>query len=90
MRPQRERPMPERNRLSNLILAHWRSYRPSMVAELESQNRLEEMLSAAEERASDLLYEMISVHKMDHREAWEEAMREVLMTEEPSSTSSPS
>ena len=78
--------MEEQSRLSNLILAHWRTYCPLMVVELERENRLNETLAAAEERATDLLYEMISVHKMDYRQAWEEAMTEVLLKEESSST----
>ena len=82
--------MAERSRLSNLILHHWQTYSPSMVAELQSQSSLDQTLQSAEDRATDLLYEMISVHKMDYRQAWEEAMDEVLMKEESSSTSNPS
>jgi hypothetical protein len=51
--------------LGEKILKHWRAHRPRMVEELENGNRLEEAVLAAQEATSDLLYELVSVQKMD-------------------------
>lgn len=72
----------EQTRLTSLILSHWRTYRPTMVAEMEREGKLEERLAAAEETVTDILFEMISVHKMDYLRAWEEAMSMTLLPEE--------
>jgi hypothetical protein len=71
--------MHETNRLANLILEHWRIHLPQMVAELQRTNRLTQAVEAAESRASDLLYEFLSVRKMQYPDAWELAMRECLL-----------
>jgi hypothetical protein len=68
----------EQTRLTSLILSHWRTYRPTMVAEMEREGKL----AAAEETVTDILFEMISVHKMDYLRAWEEAMSMTLLPEE--------
>ena len=57
--------------LGEKILKHWRAHLPQMVAELEKSNRLEEAVQEAQEQTSDLLYELVSVQKMDHQAAWE-------------------
>lgn len=62
--------------LGEKILKHWRAHRPRMVAELEKSNRLKEAVSEAQEATSDLLYELVSVEKMDYQAAWELATRE--------------
>jgi hypothetical protein len=79
--------MPEHDRLSNLILAHWSRYQPSMLAKLRGQNRLEEELENTAEQFTDLLYELVSVKKMEHHQAWELAVQQFLLPEESSSTS---
>jgi len=66
----------EMTALGEKILKHWRAHRPRMVAELEKSNRLEEAVSEAQEATSDLLYELVSVQKMDYPAAWELATRE--------------
>jgi hypothetical protein len=68
--------MHEKNRLEQMILQHWQQHRPRMVEELRNQNQLEETLAQAEEHTVDLLYELISVQKMQFQEAWEMATRE--------------
>jgi hypothetical protein len=68
--------MDEKNRLQQMILKHWQAHRPQMVEELRRSNQLEQAISAAEERTADLLYELISVKKMEYQEAWEQATRE--------------
>jgi hypothetical protein len=80
----------QENRLANMILLHWRAHRPQMVAELERSNQLSQAVQDAEERAADLLYEFLSVRKMQFNQAWELAMRECLLPEESSLTPSPS
>ena len=77
--------MPDHDRLSSLILAHWSRYQASMLAELKQQNRLAQELEATAERFADLMYHLLMVEKMDYLEAWTIATREILP--EPSSTS---
>jgi len=68
--------MAQRDRLSSLILTHWRRYHPKMLAELQRQNRLQQTLDETAERFADLMYDMVSVRKMDYHVAWEMAMSE--------------
>jgi hypothetical protein len=77
--------MDEKNRLRDMILSHWCLHRPQMVEELRKSNHLEQAISQAEERTSDLLYELLSVKKLPYQEAWEQATREwaFLPTEAP-------
>lgn len=77
--------MDEKSRLREMILSHWCLYRPQLVEELRRSNQLEQSLSEAEERTSDLLYDLLSVKKLQYQEAWEMATREwaFLPTEVP-------
>jgi hypothetical protein len=77
--------MDEKNRLQEMILSHWLVHQPQMVEELRGSNRLEQAISMAEERTTDLLYELLSVKKMQYQDAWELATREwaYLPTEVP-------
>jgi hypothetical protein len=68
--------MDEQTRLRDMILSHWCLHRPQMVEDLRNSNRLEQAISEAEERTADLLYELLSVRKMQYQEAWEQATRE--------------
>lgn len=68
--------MDETNRLGEMILKHWRSHLPQMVAELEKNNGLESAIREAQERTGDLLYVLTVVQKMDYQAAWETATRE--------------
>ena len=68
--------MYERNRLGQMILEHWQKHRPQMVEELQTTNQLEQTIYEAQERTGDLLYELVSVRKMDYHVAWEMAMSE--------------
>jgi thymidylate synthase ThyX len=75
--------MIERTQLGEKILRHWREHCPQMVKDLEKENRLEQAVNEAQERTGDLLYELVSVQKMDYQAAWEVAMREwALLPEE--------
>lgn len=78
------------NHLANLIRLHWRTHRPRMVAELERTHTLSQAVAEAEERTADLLYEFLSVRKMQFNQAWELAMRECLLPEESPSSLTPS
>jgi hypothetical protein len=82
--------MPEHDRLSSLILAHWSRYQPKMLLQLRRENRLQQTLEETTERFADILYDLTSVRKMEHHQAWELAINEILPPEESSSTSSPS
>ena len=62
--------------LGQMILKHWQTHHPKMLAELQSNHLLEQALHETEERAGDLLYELISVQKMDYQAAWETVTRE--------------
>ena len=68
--------MVERTQLGEMILKHWRENRPQMVRDLEQQNRLEQAVNEAQELTGDLLYELVSVQKLDYQAAWEMATRE--------------
>jgi hypothetical protein len=77
--------MEEKNRLQEMILSHWQQHLPQMVAELRRNNTLDQAISEAEAKTSDLLYELLSVRKLPYQEAWEQATREwaFLPTEGP-------
>ena len=68
--------MYERNRLGQMILEVWQKRRPQMVEELHTTNQLDQTIYEAQETAGDLLYELVSVQKMDYQAAWEIAMRD--------------
>ena len=78
--------MPDHDRLSNLVLNHWSRYHPSMLAQLQRENRLQEALEETAQQFADLMYEMVSVRKMEYHQAWEIAINEILLPEESSST----
>ena len=86
--------MEDRNRLGQMILNHWLEHRPQMVEELRQNHQLEQAVHETQERTGDLLYELVSVQKMEYQAAWEIATREwgFLPTEDhppqPSSTTS--
>jgi hypothetical protein len=74
--------MPERDRISSLILDHWSRCHPKMTAQLRQENRLEQSLRETAERFADLLYQLVSVKKMEYNQAWEMAIAEFLLPEE--------
>ena len=74
--------MPDHDRLSSLILEHWSRYHPKMLAELRQQNRLDQTLEETAERFTNILYDLVSVKKMQHNQAWEIAVQEILLPEE--------
>jgi len=59
-----------------MILRHWLEHRPQMVEELRQNNQLEQAVYETQERTGDLLYELVSVQKMEYQAAWELATRE--------------
>jgi len=75
--------MYERNRLGQMILDHWQKHRPQMVAELRETNQLDQTIYEFQEMTGDLLYELVSVQKMDYQAAWEIAMREWVLLPSP-------
>jgi hypothetical protein len=78
--------MYQRNRLGQMILEHWQKHRPQTVEELQKTNQLDQTIYEAQETTGDLLYELVSVQKMDYQAAWEIAMREWAL---PASTARP-
>jgi len=68
--------MYERNRLGQMILEHWQKHRPQMVEELRRTNQLDQTVYEVQELTGDLLYELLTVQKMDYQAAWEIATRE--------------
>ena len=60
-----------------------------MLAWLLQENLLEQALEDTAEQFSDLLYDLISVRKMEHHAAWELAIEQTLLPEESTSASSP-
>lgn len=81
--------MQDQPSLSNLILKHWCRYRPSMVEELRRENRLETALAETTDQFSELLYQLLSVRKMEYHQAWEIAVEQFLLPEESFSTPNP-
>ena len=65
-----------RTLLGDKILRHWREHCPQMVRDLERKGRLDEAVLAAQETTGDLLYELVSVKKMNYPAAWELATQE--------------
>ncbi len=57
------------------IRAHWRKYRPKMVAELERAGKLRESVYAAQEATSDLMDKLLD-KGLPHDQAWELAREE--------------
>src|ERR1700691_4517538 len=55
-----------RTALGEKILRHWREHCPQMVRDLERQNRLDKAVLEAQETTGDLLYELVSVKKMNY------------------------
>jgi hypothetical protein len=86
MRHKRNFLMAETTRLTHMILRHWRIHRPNLVAQLEREHRLEETVSEAEAQATDLLYDLLHVQKVDYNQAWEIAMSDWLTPEETPSS----
>lgn len=70
-----------RTALGEKILRHWRDHCPQMVRDLERQNRLDEAVLEAQETTGDLLYELVSVKKMNYPAAWELAAQEWALPE---------
>ena len=68
--------MMERTALGEAILKHWRENCPQMVRDLEKLNRLDQTVFEAQETTGDLLYELVSVKKMNYPAAWELATQE--------------
>jgi hypothetical protein len=66
----------DRNRLEQMILEHWKKYRPQMVEDLQRANELDQAIYEVQERTGDLLYELVSTQKMDYHAAWEVATQE--------------
>ena len=64
-----------------MIHSHWLKHHPEMVEELTQKNLLSQALHQAQERTADLLYELISVKKMDYQAAWELATEEWALPE---------
>src|SRR5258708_30712155 len=71
----------ERTALGEKIVIHWREHCPQMVRDLEGQNRLDEAVLEAQETTGDLLYELVSVKKMNYPAAWELATQEWALPE---------
>src|ERR1017187_4380055 len=70
-----------RTALGEKILRHWREHCPQMVRDLEQQNRLDKAVLEAQETTGDLLYELVSVKKMNYPAAWELAAQEWALPE---------
>ena len=71
------------DRLRSLLLTHWQNYHPKMLAELQKENLLEEHLEATTNRFANLMYELVVVKKMSYSSAWEIAIEQFLLPEEP-------
>ena len=75
--------MYERNRLGQMIFEHWQKHMPQMVEDMQRANQLDQTIYEAQETTGDLLYELVSVRKMDYQAAWEIAMGEWTLLPSP-------
>src|SRR5260221_6239239 len=73
-----------RTALGEKILRHWREHCPQMVRDLERKCRLDQAVFTAQETTGDLLYELVSVKKMNYPAAWELATQEWALPESAS------
>ncbi len=81
--------MTERTALGEAILKHWREHCPQMVRDLEKENRLNQAVFETQERTGDLLYELVSVKKMNYQDAWELAAQEWALSETENQSGDP-
>lgn len=65
---------------------HWRQFRPQMVRELESRDRLQEALLEAEEKTKDEMYDLTRrlmaqglTAQQAHDQAWEMVRQEYIL-----------
>ena len=75
--------MYERNRLGQMIFERWQKHMPQMVEDMQRANQLDQTIYEAQETTGDMLYELVSVQKMDYQAAWEIAMREWALPPSP-------
>ena len=68
--------MQHASRLAQMIHSHWLKHCPGLVEELTAKGRLAQALQETEERTADLLYELMSVRKLQYQPAWELATME--------------
>jgi hypothetical protein len=78
--------MNDHDLISNLILKHWNTYHPEMVAQFRLENRLETELKATARQFNDLMYELTEVKKMGYQAAWEMAVHQFLLPAEEESS----
>ena len=79
----------EQDRLSNLILSHWKRHQPTMLLQFCLTNRLEKELTETAGQFSNLLHQLVSVEKMAYHQAWEIASHQFLTASELSSKKKP-
>jgi hypothetical protein len=65
---------------------HWRQFRPQMVRQLESHDRLQEALLEAEEKTKDEMYDLTTrlmaqglTAQQAHDQAWEMVRQEYIL-----------
>jgi hypothetical protein len=68
--------------LRNLLLTHWKTYHPTMYRELVQESKLEAHLNAIAEQWCDLMYDLVTVKRMDYAAAREIAVSQFLLPEE--------
>lgn len=81
--------MTEQTGLGQAIEKHWREHRPRMVKELVKKKLLNQAVLEAQELTGNLLYELVSVKRMDYHAAWELVMREWALLPEKRAATKP-
>ena len=64
------------------LLRHWQNYHPRMVAELQSENRLEAALESTAQQIDELMYDLMVVQGMQRAAAWEIVLDQYFLPEE--------
>jgi hypothetical protein len=72
----------EQTRLARMILNHWQTHCPLMVAQLSQRNLRFPALLQAQSQTVDILHELITRNGMNFLAAWELAIQEALLPTE--------
>ena len=71
------------------LLRHWQNYHPRMVAELQSENRLEAALESTAQQIDELMYDLMVVQGMQRAAAWEIVLDQYFLPEEEGASDPP-
>jgi hypothetical protein len=68
--------------LRHKLLRHWQNHHPKLLAELQSEGRLEAAVETTVEQIADLMYELEIVQRMQWAAAWEIVLDQYFLPED--------